>query len=228
MSLFSRWFKSRTASRTYSQSGEDSIISYLLTSVLGRRSITYIDAGANDPRHGNNTYLFYREGHRGVCIEPNPYYLHRLRRARPRDMCVAAGIATAPATHARFYVMSPPTLSTFSQQLCDAFCESGRYQLDHVIEVPLVTLNDTIDRYCPRCPELLSIDVEGLDSEIIRSFDFSRHRPAVICVETVSHLEEEKDLDVLAYMSSQDYAVYADTFINTIFVEGTAWRSRRR
>jgi len=228
MNVLSRLFTRRAAPRTYAQSGEDAILDYLLTQVLGRREICYIDAGANDPRRLNNTYLFYRRGQRGVCIEPNPYYVRQLRRVRPRDVCLAAGIATASATHAPFYVMDPPTLSTFSQSLCQSFCDTGRYRLDRVLDVPLVTLNDVIDQHFPRVPELVSIDVEGLDAEIVRGFDFTRHRPAVLCVETVSHLEEEKDQALLGYIRDHDYVIYADTFINTIFVEGNAWRNRQR
>lgn len=55
---------------SYSQFGED----LLAQEILGyeRCDIFYIDIGAFHPISKSNTYIFYKRGSRGMCVEPNP------------------------------------------------------------------------------------------------------------------------------------------------------------
>jgi hypothetical protein len=62
---------------SYSQSGEDRIIEFFLNTT-GLENATYLDIGASHPMAFNNTYLLYRRGLRGVCVDPEPG-LDRLR-----------------------------------------------------------------------------------------------------------------------------------------------------
>ena len=78
--------------RSYSQSGEDIIISDLFNR-LGISNPTYLDIGANDPISLNNTYRLYTRGGSGVCIEPNPVMYKRLLQKRPKDTKINAGVA---------------------------------------------------------------------------------------------------------------------------------------
>jgi hypothetical protein len=56
--------------KSFSQSGEDLIVHFLLTWQLGIKNISYLDIGANDPFSCNNTYLFYKREFSGVNVEP--------------------------------------------------------------------------------------------------------------------------------------------------------------
>ena len=56
---------------SYSQSGEDIIVEYL----LGLRNIytpTFLDIGSYHPVFANNTFKFFKKGARGVNIDANP------------------------------------------------------------------------------------------------------------------------------------------------------------
>ena len=72
-------------------------------------------------------------------------------------------------------------------------------------------------------PDFLSIDVEGLDIEIIKSIDFVKYRPKVICVETIQFSpkgnENIKNYDIINYLKEMNYYLYADTNINSIFID---------
>ncbi len=62
--------------------------------------------------------------------------------------------------------------------------------------------------------------------QILQSLDFKEWRPAVICVETISYApkKEQKKVDnIFKYLKNNNYRVYADTYINTIFVDNTRW-----
>src|SRR5262245_26693261 len=60
----------------------------------------YIDIGASHPVFCNSTYHFYQHGWRGISIEPTPFRLQELLRARPRDinLGVAVGRSDGRAT----------------------------------------------------------------------------------------------------------------------------------
>lgn len=70
-------------------------------------------------------------------------------------------------------------------------------------------------------PELLSLDVEGLDLVILKSLDFDRWSPKVICVETILFTEQrviKKHQPIIDLLAEKGYFCYADTSINSIFV----------
>lgn len=55
------------------------------------------------------------------------------------------------------------------------------------IEVPVFTIMEIIDQFNDgQWPDLLTMDVEGLDLEIFRSIDYRRADLKVICAEAVS------------------------------------------
>jgi hypothetical protein len=71
--------------------------------------------------------------------------------------------------------------------------------------------------------------VEGLDYEIIQSFNLIEWRPEVFCIETITYTEdnsEQKEYQIIEYMLEHGYMVYADTYINTIFVDKQKWKNR--
>ena len=63
-----------------------------------------------------------------------------------------------------------------------------------------------------------------MDLQILRAIAFRRTRPDVVCVETLDFASQEKDAEITLFMQSVGYRVYADTFINTIYLEEAAWQ----
>ena len=64
---------------------------------------------------------------------------------------------------------------------------------------------------------------------ILETFDFSRFRPQVFVIETLTYTEdnsERKEQDIIRHMESVGYMTYADTYVNTLFVDRAAWQSR--
>jgi FkbM family methyltransferase len=206
----------------YSQCGEDLIIRHLFAALLGVTRPTYLDIGANDPQALNNTYLFYRGGGRGVLVEPDPVLCDRIRRVRPHDVCLNVGIADQPVGAADFFVFDPPVFNTFSATEAQGFRARG-YRMVSQTSVPLFDVNRVIRDHCARTPDLLSLDAEGFDERILTSLDTARTRPKVMCVETVDHDTQEKSDRILSLLGGRDYVVYADTYVNTVFVDAAVW-----
>ncbi|HBB86417.1 MAG TPA: FkbM family methyltransferase [Blastocatellia bacterium] len=229
MKLLTRLLKS-PRKISYSQCGEDLIVAFLLYGHLGLTKPTYLDIGAHHPVILSNTFLFYQNGSSGVCVEADPLLYAKIKRRRKRDTCLNVGVGASDAKSANFYLMSTKALSTFSEVESQRYSQYQTHTIQQVIEVPLVTINNVIEQYFDPFPNFVSLDTEGLDLAIIKSLDFERYRPQVFCIETVTYTEdksEEKIQDIITYMKANNYMVYADTYINTIFVEQDSWLARK-
>jgi len=67
---------------TYAQHGEDILVLEYLRG-YDKSSGIYVDVGANHPTRISNTYLMYRNGFKGISIEPNSE-LSKLHAKYPR------------------------------------------------------------------------------------------------------------------------------------------------
>ena len=103
--------------RSYSQSGEDIIISDLFNR-LGIAQPTYLDIGANEPMALSNTYRLYTRGSKGVCVEPNPILFEKLRMKRKKDVCINKGVAFDERSEATYFMFPEKFhgLNTFSEE----------------------------------------------------------------------------------------------------------------
>ena len=210
---------------SYSQCGEDCIVRNLLT-CLDIPQPTYLDIGAHHPSFISNTYHFYQAGSSGVCIEPDPTLCQGIKAVRTRDVCLNIGIAGKSGEGGlTFYVFDPPTMNTFSPTERDAQLKVGLV-LKQELQIEVISINKVIAQNFPATPNFVSLDTEGMDLAILETLDFKKYRPEVFCIETLTNIEERKMSEILDFMKSQQYVIYADTYLNTIFVEGNRWAAR--
>ena len=208
---------------SYSQAGEAAVLRFLFADKQMQK-IAYLDLGTNAPDFGNNTYLFYRSGSRGVCVEADKTLIPTIEKIRPGDKILNVGISTTGQSVADFYIFDVKGISTFDRAEADKRAASGKYKLTETVKVNLVDINTMIRTNFDRYPDLLSIDIEGLDLAVLRSLDFETYPIPVVCAETCSYSENHvrpKNVGIAELMRSKGYEVYADTYINTIFVRRT-------
>lgn len=209
---------------SYSQCGEDLIVKYIFNN-LGIYRPSYLDIGAHHPSYLNNTFIFYKAGSKGVNIEPDPQLFSRIKATRGRDKNLNVGVADKKEV-LDFYVMTTSTLNTFSLEEAKK-AESEKIKIDKIIQVSVIPINDVLNEYFTNIAlDFLSLDVEGLDFKILQNFDFKNFRPKVICVETITYSDKRdgkktKEIEIL--LIEKGYFVYADTHINTIFVDKAIW-----
>lgn len=226
---FTRWrYRLDAVNRvSYAQCGEDLLVQYIFNA-LGATKISYLDIGAHHPSYLSNTYYFYLKGHRGVCIEPDATLIPAFEKDRPGDRLLNIGIAPDEGM-ADFYVMSTPTLSTFSKNEAERFASYGKQKIERVVPVRIRPINAVIAEEFGGAPNLLTLDVEGLDLLILQSLDLETYAPDVVCVETLTYTEdqsERKITEIIEHMTSRGYFVYADTYVNSIFVHQNKWNAR--
>jgi FkbM family methyltransferase len=212
---------------SYSQFGEDTIIRQLFDEIP-IKYLTYLDIGANNPKFISNTYSFYESGFTGVLVEPNPYLVGKLRYVRPKDTVVNAGIGIDEnVTEADFFMFAEEAdgLSTFSLDEAKHWENVGldgkKHKIERIWKMPLIGINQLIDEYFTECPDFISIDVEGWDLQILKTFDFDKYCTSVFCVETLAYNEDGSTYriaEIYDFFESKGYFSIAETYANNIFV----------
>jgi FkbM family methyltransferase len=213
------------STKSYSQIGEDLIINFIFNS-KAIDTFNYLDIGANHPFYINNTYNFYLNGKRGINIEPNPNLFELLTKYRSQDINLNIGIS-AKKSELTYYHFDVPALNTFSLEEKNRYLTLG-HKLIHQEILIVDTITNIVNKYCNSIfPNILFVDVEGLDFDIIKSIDFkSENIPNVICIETLSYSKDNsgvKNFELIDYIKSKGYFLYADTYVNSIFVNLNFW-----
>ena len=211
--------------RSFSQCGEDLLVNYVFN-LRNIKNPTYLDIGANHPFFLSNTALFYLKGCRGLNIEANPQLIREFELFRRKDINLNVGVGPVE-DEMDFYVINDPTLSTFSRAEADHLTATGKYSVQAVEKIKLTTVDKLIVKYCNgQFPDFLSIDVEGLDYDILRSIDFSKYWPKVICVEAAEYSSVgagSRRTDIIDFLVSKGYYEYANTNLNAIMVKNEFW-----
>jgi FkbM family methyltransferase len=210
---------------SYSQMGEDLVVE-TMCEMLEIEPTSYLDIGAADPIRFNNTYGLYRRGARGVLVEPNPAFTAKLRSVRPGDLVIEAGIGTTDADSADYYVIGGPgdgTWNTFSREDAERAIANrpGIVWIERVEKKPLIRLDRVMEQhFAAGAPDFLSIDIEGLDFDVLGSLDFARWRPKIVCAETILVGPSRIETRTIDLMRSKGYEVRGSTWANTIFLDG--------
>jgi FkbM family methyltransferase len=212
----------RIGKRSHSAHGEDLLIcSWLRHHRRTLSEMCYVDVGAGYPIELSNTYLLYREGARGVLVEPDPDQAKLLRRTRPKDTVVNAGVAFDDRRSARLYKMTAPGFNTFSKEQADSCVRISqnwepheRQRIEKEIECPLIPINEIISTYLPgRRVNLVSIDTEGVELQILKTLDFALlDEVAIVCVEANVPLEDFETI-----LRPAGFEMFARTSSNWLF-----------
>ena len=213
---------------SYSQAGEDVVVMHLLNDI-GIKQIKYLDIGANKPTFGSNTYLFYSRGNTGVLVEADPSLIPRLKSYRKRDEILNIGVAVSEEKELEFYIFNEPGANTFNKEEALKRDQQGLHKIVDTIKVPLISINELIKNNFKTYPDFMSIDIEGLDLEVLKSLDIVKYPIPIICVETCQYSTNHirpKDLSIGEFMKSIGYFAYGDTYINTIFVNENWFKSK--
>lgn len=218
--------KPNTRITTYSQFGEDIISESALESLdIDMNKMSYLDIGANHPTSLSNTFYFYDKYNvHGVLIEPDESLCEVLQQYREKDLTLNVGIGLSDLPDSKdFYKMSIDVLNTFSKEEAEKIDKLGKYSIKQIIPVTLYSFNYIMEKYLKsfgnKVPELVSLDVEGFELPILESIDFKKYRPKVFIIETQEFVGGNKKVDVIEFMLDNGYKIYADTHLNTIFID---------
>jgi len=200
---------------SFAQEGEDLVLRRHLED---RRSGFYVDVGAHHPRRFSNTLHFYERGWRGINIEPSPDAFALFNRARPRDVNLSLGVSERPG-RLTYYVFSDPALNTFDESLKKDREAHTPYRVGGTTKIAVDRLESILEKHLPQGQRIdfMSIDVEGLDLQVLRSNDWQRFRPEFVLVEALDfRLEQAAGHPIHLFMHEIGYELVAKT-LNTLF-----------
>jgi len=202
----------------YSQEGEDMILRRIFE---GKRRGFYVDVGAHHPRRFSNTYYFYKEGWRGINIEPNPEALKAFNLDRPKDINLQLGVSDV-ASILEYYYFDEPALNTFDSSVVEERLANTSYKVVKKEGVSVERLDSPLNKYLPdgQAIDFLSIDVEGLDLAVLQSNDWHLFRPKCVLAEVLNmSLDEAIKSNLSKFMLSQGYSLFARTYNTLIFCD---------
>jgi FkbM family methyltransferase len=200
--------------RFWSQEGEDIILQRIFES---KKNGFYVDVGAHHPKRFSSTYLFYRKGWQGINIDAMPGCMQLFDKWRPRDINLQLGVAQQRG-EMDYYVFNEPALNGFSLALSTKRNETISYHINKVIKVDVMPLSEILDcNMGENKIDFLSVDVEGLDLDVLKSNDWKRFRPKLVLVEILDcSLHNIEQNPITQFMKNHKYVVYAKT-LNTVF-----------
>jgi FkbM family methyltransferase len=197
---------------SFAQEGEDGVLQRLFER---KAAGFYVDVGSHHPQRFSNTYRFYLSGWNGINIDPLPGSKARFDALRQRDINLELGISDSTG-ELSYYSFEEPALNTFDPKVA-ASRDSRLISKDRI---QVLRLSDVLDRHLPPNQKIdfLTIDVEGLDLQVLRSNDWSRYRPAYVLAESLGMRDVYQVInsDLHSYMRSQGYSLYAKC-VNTLF-----------
>lgn len=199
---------------SYAQHADDFMLINLF-SLIGIEKPSYLDVGAHHPETISNTKLLYDRGSRGVNVEANPNLIAEFNRLRPEDknLNVGVGVVVGKRTFYMYDDSSGRNTFCFSEMLG----LKGLLEVQCEMVLEMVTLDSILKAHCGgRWPDLLCMDIEGLDFEVLDSADFGvDNRPKIICVE-VRRQDTYKFRDMMIW---RDYFLYCRMGENLFFID---------
>ena len=178
----------------------------------------FVDVGSHHPVKFSNTYLFYKEGWRGINIDAMPGSMRLFNKIRPKDVNVECPVSDQNE-RLTYYAFSEPALNGFSKEISEDRCSSDKYSLLYKEEMQTVTLNEILARYLPVNQDIdfISIDVEGLDFKVLKSLDLAKYKPELLLIEVLTDGDAGIEAnDITLYLIERGYRFYAKT-VNTVF-----------
>jgi methyltransferase FkbM-like protein len=210
----------------HSYQGQDRFVIEVLG---GLRNGFFLDSGASDGVSGSNTLLLESEfGWRGICVEPNASLFARLARAR-RCACVNCCLYDRPAEVA--FLEAAGVFGGIVEEYDPGMLRYARGIVggEDVVTKRARTIHSILRELgAPRVIDYWSLDTEGSELAILRSFPFDEYAVRVL---TVEHNLTSSREQIRRFLEERGYRRVRALGIDDGYVLGGspaewAWRSR--
>jgi len=164
--------------KTYSMYGEDLIIKKFFKK---KQKGFYVDVGCYHPLDGNNTYLLYRKGWTGINLDINKLSIELFNAARKEDHNVNVAVSNKSKKVKIYFRRKINMLNTVDKKFATINFKKG-FQTKFINSN---TLNSILKRskFKNKKIDFLNLDIEGNELNALKSIDFKKYKPKLICVE---------------------------------------------
>ena len=172
--------------KTYSMDGEDLFIDNFFKNKIG----LYVDVGAYHPLELSNTYLLYKKKWKGINIDINSLSIDYFNFLRPNDININLGVTKKNTIKTLYYQKNKSPLNTLNLSRAKKIF-SNRFKKK---KIKTKTLTNILDKtkFKGKKIDFLNIDTEGNDLEVLKSLDFKKYKPKLICIELIDHFNPDK------------------------------------
>lgn len=210
--LYDEWnkflIKSTDTYYVLAQYGEDFVVSQFLKQYgIKEKDAIYLEIGVDDPIYINNTYHMHMNGAKGYLVEANPDSIALIEVCR--KSASVYNVACVPNDDAREVEFSIAAIPGHSSINFDWAATGGGVR--KTIKIKAVTVNQILSQIKEHV-NFISIDVEGLDWELLKSIDLEKYKPEVICSEINFPGERE-----ICVMKEKGYRLGYNNHCNSIW-----------
>ena len=186
-----------------------------------KRGGFFVDLAAADGITHNNTYALEKLfGWKGICIEPNPEFVARLRRCR---RCPVADVVVSGSDESVEFRIDNGQLGGIVDEDTDNNPTTRGDELSEatIICREAVTLQSILDRFeAPSHIDYLSLDVEGSEERVLTGFDFERYRFGCLTIERPTPRVNE-------ILFEHDYVFVKNVQYDSFYVHASSAEARK-
>ena len=163
---------------SYSYGGIDSLV---LNIFKNQKKGFYLDIGCGHPIKNNNTYLLNKRGWSGINIDLDEGNIDLFNSYRKKDVNLATAVSDKEGETDLYFYHNKSALNTISKENADF----QKAKVSAIKKIKTQTINKIIEnsQFKDRKIDFLSVDVEGSELAILKTFDFTKYSPKVIVVE---------------------------------------------
>ncbi len=170
---------------------------------------TFLEFGATDGFEMSNTHMLENElSWRGALSEPSPQWHKSLKENRKNSKIITKCIWKNSGEKLDFFMSETGMYSTLNDFIdYDIKTMSGNNNLrkkdGKLITVDTISLNDVVKEYFNNiCPSYISIDTEGSEYEILKTFNLNDYRPKLF---TIEHNFTENETKIDDFLITHNY-----------------------
>ncbi|MFA5403431.1 MAG: FkbM family methyltransferase [Ignavibacteria bacterium] len=204
------------SNKSYSQEGEDMILKRIFDK---KREGFFVDIGAYHPKKYSNTYYFYKIGWKGINIDAMPGSMKKFNKIRSKDINLEIPISSKKQK-LTYYAFNEPALNSFNKEL--SYSRNGKdgYKIIFEKEIETYTLFEILDKHVPsdiKIIDFMSIDVETLDFDVLKSNNWDKYKPQIVLIEDLNFkINNLESSEIYNFLKQYNYDFFAKT-VNTHF-----------
>lgn len=170
---------------------------------------TFLEFGATDGFELSNTHMLEKKlSWKGALSEPSPQWHKSLKENRKNSKIITKCIWKNSGEKLDFFMSEIGTYSTLNDFIDNDIKSMPannklRKKNGKLITIETISLNDVMKEYFNNiCPSYISIDTEGSEYEILKSFNLEIYRPKLF---TIEHNFTKNESKIDDFLISKNY-----------------------
>ena len=170
--------------KSYSMYGEDKVI---INFFKNKQNGFYVDVGCYHPLDGSNTHLLYKKKWSGINIDVNELSIELFDLTRKHDENINLAVSDKKTKIKLYFRKKINMLNTINKKLAKIHFQNG-YQEKTVKSDSLNSILSK-SKFKNKKIDFLNLDIEGNELSALKSLNFKKYNPKLICIEIHNYEE---------------------------------------